>query len=1032
MGEFLCQKEPYKTNYVRRKRQMNTATLRLGVILLCLASLGENLRAQGLTAAILGRVFDQSGAVIPGARVTAINAAIGYRQESISNESGFFKLPALPTGVYSLEASMQGFGTLKQGPITLSTNQQMSVDLTLSPGAMEQTIEVVGQAQSLQTQDASVNSKIYLDQIQNLPLNSRSPYELALMAPSTQISRQQSGPAMQLTINGQNANGFKLMFDGMEAGIGGDAQYWAGNNFNLSVTSLDAVQEYDIATGNYSADIKGSSGYVNFVSKTGTNQLHGSFYDFFRNGALDARNFFHARKQSLKQNDFGGTIAGPIMKDKLFFMGSYEGQRIRYPLGAFPQVPTASFRARVDPRLRPFLDLTPLPTEPIPGDPDRGIWRGNPKSVARQDLFTTRVDMNFSAKDRVFVQYTFNEGVLNGATLDTRVAFQNVSTIYPGFVTRQPERHQTATLGWTRTFSPTFLSDFKIGVNRFLQGRVRGPADEALFNIPVVTVPGFVMGGGGNKKKLGNTQPQLSEKATWIKGRHTLSFGGNYVFLQSGQNQFSVISMSFPSLAAFAANSPATISSTFGTSLTQRGEHISYHQKGLFIQEDFRATPSLTLNIGLRYDNYGRISDSTCNAKNVISGPFDAFRAPCAPLHDVPHNFGPRVGFAWKPSSKSPFVVRGGYGIFFGTHVSGQLGDVLAINNSLPFTLTTADYPDLSYPFAPELLARANATPGRFVFDPDTDPLYTNQWNLTTEYQFSQSTVFTLGYVGNHSVNVPGTQFPNAVDPLIGRRPNTNFGVVRVVANEDSTMYHSLQASVRRRLTNNLSFDGYYAWSHATGVQSGQFEISAAVSFGAEQIQTFKNRALSRGTLPVDVTHNFSANLVYQLPKLANANAVVRNVFGGWTTSGLVKTSTGLPFNIITGGDTGDLTFTQRPNRVPGVPLTLSGVSPADGFINRAAFTVPTAVDPATGLRLGNLANNVVRMPATFVCDWMVGKRLVNSETLNLDFRAEFFNMLNHPVFAFPQASLASGTAFGRSTSASDGRQIQLSLRFSF
>jgi hypothetical protein len=245
-------------------------------------------------------------------------------------------------------------------------------------------------------------------------------------------------------------------------------------------------------------------------------------------------------------------------------------------------------------------------------------------------------------------------------------------------------------------------------------------------------------------------------------------------------------------------------------------------------------------------------------------------------------------------------------------------------------------------------------------------------------------------------------------------------------------MYSSLQASLRRRLTKNLSFDAYYAWSHATGVQTGQFEISAAVSFGAEQIQTFKNRALSRGTLPVDVTHNFSADLVYKLPTLANSNRVVRSVFGDWTTSGIVKTSTGRPFNLITGGDTGDLTFIQRPNLVPGAPLTLSGVSPADGFINRAAFTIPAAVDSATGLILGNLANNVVRMPATFICDWMLGKRMVTSETLNLDFRAEFFNMLNHPVFAFPQASLSSGSSFGKSTSASDGRQIQFSLRFSF
>ena len=223
---------------------MNTKSLRLGAILLCvIVAAGRNLQAQGLTATILGRVFDQSGAVVPGARIVATNVGTGYKQEGTTNESGFYSLPALPTGVYSVEATMQGFGTLKHSSVTLTTNQQVVIDLTLSPGTMEQTVEVKSEAQILQTQEATVNAKIYLDQIENLPLNSRSPFELGLMAPSTQVSRQQSGPAMQLTINAQNANGFKLMFDGLEAGIGGDAQYWAGNNFNLSVTSLDAIQE---------------------------------------------------------------------------------------------------------------------------------------------------------------------------------------------------------------------------------------------------------------------------------------------------------------------------------------------------------------------------------------------------------------------------------------------------------------------------------------------------------------------------------------------------------------------------------------------------------------------------------------------------------------------------------------------------------------------------------------------------------------------------------------------------------------------
>ena len=338
------------------------AKLMFGYSIWCLisiVSLAGNLHAQGLTGTIIGRVSDQSGAVIQGARVVATNENTGYSRETTTNEAGFYSLTALPYGVYTLEGSAAGFKTLKQGPITLNSNQQLSVDLALTPGAVQETVQVTGIVQTLQTQESATKAQVYLDQVQNLPLNSRSPFELGLLGPSIQTSHQQSGPAVQYTINGQNANGYKLMFDGMEAGIGGDGQYYAGNNFNLSITSVDAIQEFDLQTGNYSADTKGSSGYVNIVSRTGTNQLHGDVYDFFRNGALDASNYFAKQRGSLKQNDFGATVTGPIIQNKVFFMGSYEGQRINLPYPAIADVPTASFRATVDPRLSPLLNLTP-------------------------------------------------------------------------------------------------------------------------------------------------------------------------------------------------------------------------------------------------------------------------------------------------------------------------------------------------------------------------------------------------------------------------------------------------------------------------------------------------------------------------------------------------------------------------------------------------------------------------------------------------------------------------------------------------
>ena len=1017
---------------------MDTKALHLRVMfgypvwcLVCLVSLAGNLHSQVLTGSIIGRISDQTGAVILGAHVVATNNDTGYSQESVTKEGGLYSLPALPYGVYSLEVSAKGFKTLKQGPMTLNSTQQLSVDLSLTPGSVQETIEVKGQAQSLQTEEAATKAQVYLDQVENLPLNSRSPFELGLLGPSIQTNHQQSGPSVQYTINGQNVNGYKLMFDGMEAGIGGDAQYFAGNNFNLSITSVDAIQEFDLETGNYSADTKGSSGYVNIVSKTGTNKLHGDFYDFFRNGALDAKNFFAVTKGSLKQNDFGGTVTGPIKVNKIFFMASYEGQRINLPYPGFADVPTAAFRATVDPRLSPFLDLTPLPNQAIAGNADLGIYQQNVLSVTSQDLVTGRVDINSSEKDRVFVAYTWNGGRLHGGVATSG----NGAAIFPGTDNSQPETHQNAVVGWNHSFSPTFLNDFDIGLNRFLQGRKIGPTNATDFDLPLLTVPGVTIQGGGNTKKLGNTQPQLTDKVTWVKGKSTLSFGGNYIYLLSGQAQAEYINMSFPTLAAFAADAPDTLNSPFGTTGYTLPEHLHYNQVGLFVQEDYRATSKLTLNLGVRYDNFGVFKDSQPYAVNVVSGPFDPFRAPGQPLYNANNDFGPRVGFAWQP--RSGFVVRGGFGMFYGTHVSGQEGDVLGLNSVHPFSITTADFPDLSYPFDPTILTNANTTLGRFVLDPHSKDLYTEQWNLTVEHQLGRLALLTVGYVGNHGVHVPGSLLPNNFNPLTGSRVDPAFGSINEVVNEYNDHYNALQASVRRRLTNNLAFDVSYAWGHTTGLESGFYQVSSAVSFGSDQIQAYgpppyNLRNLSHGTLATDVPNNLAADFVYQLPRLAGSNGFVKNVFGGWTTSGIIQASTGAPFTVTTGGDTGDETFNQFPNRVPGVPLYLSGRNPATGFLNPAAFSIPTVVDPSSGLILGDLGENAVRMPPNFTFNYMLGKRLGSAERFNFDFRAEFFNILNHPIFGFPTANLSAGSLFGTSTTASDPREIQLMLKVSF
>jgi hypothetical protein len=314
--------------------------------------------------------------------------------------------------------------------------------------------------------------------------------------------------------------------------------------------------------------------------------------------------------------------------------------------------------------------------------------------------------------------------------------------------------------------------------------------------------------------------------------------------------------------------------------------------------------------------------------------------------------------------------------------------------------------------------------------DPNSKDMATQQWNLTAQYQMGQNTSLSIGYVANHQTHLPGETLVNVIDPTTGLLQNPAFGGnISYIQTVDTAYYNSLQTTFRHRLSHNLAWDTYYTWSHDTGLETGLFEVSAAVGGGHEQVQTYSNRNLNRYNMPQDLRHQFTTDLTYMLPTLASASSGMRNVFGGWSTSGILRAASGLPFNIFTGGDTGDGTFEQRPN-LTGEPIYLNAGA-GRGFVNPAAFSVPTDVDPATGLRLGYLPNNYVHLPFTLTMDWGLAKKFYPSERFNVEFRADAFNMLNHPVFSSVVGTL-SAPNFGKAQGASDPREIQLSLKFNF
>jgi len=1006
---------------VERGRFSWRALLMVG---LALSGLAVQMPGQVTTAGITGIVADGAGAVFPGVTVTATQETTHFTRSFVTDGDGRYSLIDLPLGTYTLSAAKSGFKKYLHtnfGP--LGAGQVAHLDIVLALGTAMETVDVNGAAPLLQTENAVVRTPIDQDQIDNLPLNSRSPVSLLLQQPGAQLSQQyQQGGSTYLgfNFNGQNANGTSYTMDGTDASVVADNTLTIGGG-NLVMASVDSIAEFDTGSQNYSAEVKGSGGYVNIVTKSGSNQLHGDVYEFLRNSVLDATSFFATQKEQLRLNDFGGTVTGPIRRDKTFFMGSWEGQRIRRPTTVDLTVPTAAFRSTVDPRFQEALSLTPLPTAPIPGDPDVGTFISAPSSAIRQDLVTGRVDQTFSEKDSMFGRYTINS--LNDSEVSPFVGFTNQVRV----------RHQYATLSETHLFSSTLLNTLKLGVDRYDERDRDGRQNASDFGLDSFSVPGMNIAGGESSIEFAHTAASIGDDLTWIKGRHSLKFGGSYWGTIMGRKQFQSYSWTFETDQDFALDQPESVFSYFGPGKALPGNHYSDTQQGLYVQDDFHATHDLTINMGLRYDNYGLMKESRNRIENVVNDPLGPFRAPGQPIYNRNNlDFAPRIGFSWSPAGRKNLVVRGGYGVFWGGPGSLEAPVLYQLNLINTFNVTSADSPNLVYPLDPAAVSGILSSPGRFVVDPNASDMYTQQWNVSTEYQVADSTTLRAAYVGNHGVHVMGANEPNDFDPLLGQRPDPAIGQVYEQTRQDSTLYDGLELSLRRRFSHSLGVDAHYTWSHAIGIESGAQEVSSGIGIGSEQIQSFQNRSASRGNLPFDVRHQFTVDYHYEFPHVKLASGAVMKLVDGWGLSGIATVTSGDPFNVITGGDTGDGRLNQRPNIVAGVDPIIHGVSPANGMLNLAAFAVPTVADPKTGLILGDMGNNILRTLPVFTMDTALTKTTRIREGLDIQFRAEFFNVTNHPNFGAPFNSLAVPSLFGKSLSVGRPREGQLGLKLLF
>ncbi len=1070
--------------------------------------------AQQPTAEITGLLTDSSGAVVPAADIRLVNTSTGLHWEAQSNESGNYDFPNLPTGgPYRITVSRQGFGAVSRTNINLVISQVARLDFTLSVGSTTSTVEVTASAPMLESSTASVGQLIESRAVADLPLNGRNYLQLAKL--STGVLEAKPGD--------RNVSGGSFIANGVRAqlnnflldGVDNNSKVVDQQNSSPVVVqpSVDAVQEFKVETNNYSAEYGYSAGaVVNASIKGGTNQVHGDAFEFVRNDKIDARDYFAnptAPKPELRRNQFGGTLGGPIVKNKAFLFGSWERTLERDGITYVTTVPTAAMQtgdfsgqpavfdpsstvslgggvysrtafpgnriptSRYDPAAAKLLALFPAPTT--------GASFNNYVTSPVQDLTTNRYDfrhdLQLSRNDNLFARYShftndYNHPGPFAPPLVGSTTFQQSIKATTG---------NGAALGETHTFSARMVNEFRAGYNRIedaLQPFVNSyiddkyglggiPAQPGVVGLPSMSISGFTT--IGEATFLPNSK--ISEALTFedhlslVLGNHNLKFGGSFrdvrswfsisssargtysfngAFSQDPQNR----SKTGSGLADFMLGIP----SSSGISNFLAGD-IRYKYTGAFIQDDWKLSPKLTINAGLRWElwtqpverhdqqaNFFPAAGKLAFANNQVPA-----GVPAAYVENVPagldsrslmqiawHNFAPRLGFAYQAAPS--LVLRGGAGMFFADDpfigASGRLpaNPPYAISNSYPTdNITPALF--LSNGFPANAVTALNFNSVNLVaFSPDMQNGKVYHWSFGAQKQLGQY-VLEGNYVGTRATGMPLGY--NLNQPYAGsgsvasRRPYPGFNNINAQLPMGVSRYNALELRAERRYSSGFSLLASYTYSRS--LDNGGEQLIGDLSLRNVDNVNWEY-SLSAG----DMRHRFVASALYDLPFGHGRHFDIRNralnaVAGGWQANAILTAHTGQPFTPSLGVSSAN-TGAARPNRIGDGNLP-SGQRTIQNWFDKSAF-----VSPAQYL-YGNAGRNILFAPGAANVDFSLFKRFSLKrvrEGSELQFRAESFNFFNHPQFGQPNSrvDIAQG---GSITSLSNSmRQMQLGLKFLF
>ncbi len=1081
-------------------------SLRILFLLVILTSLGSSAAAQTHRASLRGTIYDQNSAILPGASVRLKNIATEIERATVSDSEGQYAISSIEPGVYQLQVEMQAFARHTQ-TIELLVNQDQRVNVSLNvrgpdAGGIDSLAPVV------KKDSASLGTVIDNRQVQGLPLDGRNFYELSLLVPGAVPAAPGSAGSVRgdfaFSVNGAREDSNNFLLDGV---YNVDPKL---NTFGVR-PPVDAIREFENLTSSYDAAFGRSPGaQINVVLRSGGNDFHGSLFEFHRNAALDARNFFapgSEGKPKYIRNQFGGSLGGPISRDRTFFFADYEGTRSREGITRVSNVPTllerqGDFSQSRDVFGNPVLVANPtLPRDPITGQPlfpcnaldQSGCFPGSrvpgafqhpvgqaiarlyplpnrnapfqnfvssPTQLDDNDSFDARLDHRIGQKADLTVRYSF--GDRNLFEPFTGPAF----SLVPGFGDTVKRRSQNVMAGVTSVFSPNLVNEARVALSRVAgsvtqQASVLNP-DVGLpvispnprdAGLSFITLTGFSpLGDEGNNPQNSVTNVyQILDTASYVHGRHLIKFGGDVRFAQ--QNAFRDVEsrgrLQFSPFAQVTGNALADLlmGAPLITSVARvdNPQHLRTQSYNFFVNDSFRLSPRFTLNAGLRYE-YNTPPVDTEDRANVFDvasrtlvqvgtngvprGGFDPDR----------NNFAPRVGFAWTLGDDQRTVVRAGYGIYYDQSPLAP-GEALYFNSpyfdnniffslpGLPLTLSNPFPSFFPFPLPDSALA----------IQRDLRTAYMQHWNLNVQRQFGDNNVLEVAYVGSKGTNLLTARDINQPQPSVlppglpfVPRPDPRFDDIDLLESRANSKYHSLQTRFERRLSRGLATLISYTWAKSIDDASNFFSSAGDPNFP----QNSYNLRAERGRSNFDVRHRLSASYSYDLPfgkgqRYFSDDGWVSTILSGWQSFGIVTLQTGRPFTVallsdidISGTGRSILGFgaNDRPN-VVGNP-NLSERTPERWF-NTAAFAFPA---PGT---FGNVGRNTLDGPGYQNVNVSLLKNTNLSEQLNLQLRAEFFNLFNHPNFNLPDNFLGSPT-FGRIGSARDPRHVQFGVKLLF